>query len=119
MIEQLIKKVFMLRHIAHIHHFKTDSYSQHMALGDFYDAIIEQADTIVEVLQGYFGVLIKVTAFPQTDIPADITEALRNDLEWIIKQRSVIAKNVAFIENEIDGLCSIYARAIYKLERLK
>lgn len=33
---------------AHIHHWNTDSYSQHKALGKFYDQLSDLADSFVE-----------------------------------------------------------------------
>lgn len=33
---------------AHIHHWNTDSYAQHQALGEFYDKLSDLADTFVE-----------------------------------------------------------------------
>jgi hypothetical protein len=37
---------------AHIHHFGTDSYSQHVALGDFYENIEDLADKFIEAYHG-------------------------------------------------------------------
>jgi hypothetical protein len=36
----------------HIHHLTTDSYSQHMALGDFYVELDKRADKFIEAYQG-------------------------------------------------------------------
>ena len=33
---------------AHIHHWNTESYAQHQALGEFYDKLSDLADTFVE-----------------------------------------------------------------------
>lgn len=33
---------------AHIHHWNTDSYAQHQALGEFYEKLSDLADTFVE-----------------------------------------------------------------------
>ncbi len=35
---------------AHIHHWNTDSYAQHQALGEFYDKLSDLADTFVEAV---------------------------------------------------------------------
>jgi hypothetical protein len=35
---------------AHIHHWNTDSYSQHKALGKFYDQLSDLADSYVEAV---------------------------------------------------------------------
>ena len=36
----------------HIHHLTTDSYSQHVALGEFYDGIDDLTDRFIEAYQG-------------------------------------------------------------------
>ena len=55
MIEQLIARVFATRNAAHLLHWRGPSYAQHMALGDFYEAIIDKLDEIVECHQGETG----------------------------------------------------------------
>jgi len=57
MIEQLIAKVFMARNNTHIAHWKTKSYAEHVALGDFYDKVIDLVDSLVECYQGNFGLI--------------------------------------------------------------
>jgi hypothetical protein len=42
----------------HIHHLTTDSFSQHMALGDFYDGIDDLADSFIEAYQGKYSKII-------------------------------------------------------------
>ena len=37
---------------AHIHHFGTDSYAQHVALREFYEGIEDLADKFIEAYQG-------------------------------------------------------------------
>ena len=44
MIEELIAKVFEARNAAHLEHWRTKSYAEHQALGDFYDGIIDIVD---------------------------------------------------------------------------
>ena len=57
MIEELIAKVFAAREAAHLEHWRTKSYAQHQALGEFYDTIIDQIDELVECYQGNFGLI--------------------------------------------------------------
>jgi hypothetical protein len=39
---------------AQIFHWQTDSYAEHMALGDFYDGFPDKLDQLVEAYQGLF-----------------------------------------------------------------
>ena len=42
----------------HIHHLGTDSYSQHMALGEFYVELDKRADKFMEAYQGRYSKII-------------------------------------------------------------
>ena len=55
-LEELVERVFCARNASHLEHWATDSFSIHMALGEFYDEIVDKIDEIVEVYQGSYGV---------------------------------------------------------------
>ena len=117
MITELVGKVFSMRNNAHLAHFKTGSYAEHMALNAFYDDVIEVVDKLVEVYQGNFGKIGNVSASFAT--PASITQALTQDCEWIAQNREEIAQGLTPVENLIDELMSVYLQTIYKLINLK
>ena len=48
---------------AHFFHWSTDSFSKHMALGTYYDEIVDLTDALAEA---YFGCYGKITTFPNT-----------------------------------------------------
>ena len=43
--------------VTHLMHLKTKSYSQHVALGGYYEDIIGLVDTFAEAYQGAYGVI--------------------------------------------------------------
>jgi len=55
-ITPLISLLFHSQVQAHIYHLQTDSYAQHKALNDYYDAIPDIIDSIVESFQGEYGI---------------------------------------------------------------
>jgi len=116
MIEDLVIKVFNDRSAAHLFHWASDSYSEHMALGSFYDDIIEQIDTIVEVYQGKFG-KIKVK-FVLEPFAADAIKQLKGTVEWLVENKDKIEHGCGAVANELDSLEGIYRQTIYKLENL-
>lgn len=130
MIEQLIPRVFAARDMAHKAHWKTGSYAQHMALGEFYDEVIPAIDAIVEAYQGMFGL---VEPDDKAELPKDMakemvagaamhtktSEILRSEVEWIEANRQLISSGVDAIGNLVDSLTGIYLKAIYKLENLQ
>lgn len=118
MIEELVQRCFNIRHQTHLAHWATKSYSEHVALGDFYDSIIDSIDSVVENYQGCFGLLGSIT-IPSVKTTSDIIPLLKEDVKWITKNRTKIAKEIPSIENLIDDLTSVYTLAIYKLTNLK
>ena len=117
MIEVLVARTFNARNVSHLEHWKTKSYAQHMALGDFYDGVIGDVDAIVEAYQGAFG-LISIATLPEIDAPKSIIPFLEKEMQWIADNRSKIAKGISAIENLIDGLSDTYLKTLYKLKNL-
>ena len=68
MVAELVDRVFDDRDEAHREHWNTRSYAAHVALGDFYDAVIDKIDAFVEAYQGQFGLIGKEEAEePESD----------------------------------------------------
>jgi len=114
MIEELVTRMFEIRNKAHVRHWETNSYSEHQALGKYYDNVIDKLDEIVESYQGGFG-LIKNLPYDVKDVKKDI-EA---EMLWLAKNREAIAQNVPAIENLIDDLSGLHMRTLYKLDNLR
>ena len=114
MVEQLIDKVFAIRNAAHIAHWKTKSYSEHQALGEFYDEVIESIDKYIEAHQGAFGIVGKVAGEEK-----DLKQMIRDDIVWINENRSKVARDVPALENILDELNSLHMKTLYKLENLR
>ena len=58
---QLVAKCLAVRTAAHYAHFKSRSYARHVALGDFYDDLLDAVDEFAEV---YMGVEGRLESFP-------------------------------------------------------
>lgn len=117
MIEELAAKVFATRNAAHIAHWASKSYSQHTALGEFYDALIDKIDAIVEVYQGAHGLIGEVNT--ESVKPRTITEHIAEEAQWIEDNRDDIADGCKAVENLIDDLTSCYLQTYYKLTNLR
>lgn len=120
MIEQLIARVFYARNLAHFEHWKatgTGSFAKHMALGSFYDDVIDAIDTLVEAYQGAFDLI--------GDIPApgnkkdNVLATLEADAKWIEDNHDEICRENKALGNHLDTLTGVYLSAIYKLRNLK
>ena len=49
---QFIADSLALRTAAHLAHLSADSYSEHVALGEFYEALLDLVDSYAEVYMG-------------------------------------------------------------------
>ena len=116
MINGLIAAVFAARNQAHLEHWNTKSYAQHVALGEFYDGIIDLIDGFVECYQGLYGLIGKVKLIPTTDKLVDL---LVEDSAWMDKNRCEICKDNKTLENILDTIIELYLTTLYKLENLE
>lgn len=114
MMEQLIAKVFMNRDHAHLQHWATKSYAEHMALGAFYAGAVDLIDAIVEEYQGQFAMIGEVE--PETiDKDEDIRECLQETADWIEANRDELSNGSNSLGNQLDTLTSLYNKTIYLL----
>lgn len=117
MMEELVARIFATRNAAHIEHWRTKSFAQHSALGDFYESLISEIDKIVEAHQGAFG-LISVGALDKQPKVSNIITQLEDDLLWIGKNRKDLCGGLPAIDNLIQGLEGTYLSTLYKLKNL-
>lgn len=114
MVEELITKMFEARNAAHLAHWKTKSYSAHVALGDYYDNLIDTLDKYIEAHQGALGVI--------GEVPGEVENAsktIHDNIIWLTKNREKVAQNVPALENILDELTSLHMSTLYKLENLR
>jgi hypothetical protein len=116
--ENLIATLFLARELAHREHLRTRSYAQHMALGEFYDEIVENADAIAEAWQGRFGLMTDIPMLVNT-VQGDIVAVLQSHVDWIAANRySACPREETAIQNLIDEAVGTYLSALYKLRFL-
>lgn len=118
---ELIYRIFSSRNLAHLEHWKTDSYAAHKALGHFYEDIVSNIDSFIEAYQGAFSkVDIKIDEKLEDGLESrtDILLSLQDDVKWINKNRTELAGKVPCLENILDELTDTYLSTIYKLRFL-
>lgn len=113
MINELIGRVFAARNRAHTEHWKTTSYAAHMALGAFYDGVIDALDALVENYQGLYGSVTPETS--STAPGGDIPGYLQDEADWIESHRDEISNGSDCIGNLVDALTACYTKTIYLL----
>lgn len=119
MIGRLIALLFLGRELAHREHLRTKSFSQHSALGSFYDGIVDIADSIAEAYQGRHGIIDNIPMLTETS-GGDIISVLEKQLAAIEKLRyTAVGKDETAIQNLIDEAVALYLSTLYKLKNLK
>ena len=114
---QFISTLFNSRTQAHIYHLQTNSYAAHVALGAYYDEIVDLADGLVESYQGRYGILRGYqgqASFKEDENAITYFEALCKYIETIRQQ----LPQDTYIQNEIDTVVALVETTKYKLKFL-
>ena len=110
--DKMIDLVFSHADQAHIQHLASESYAEHMALGEFYDTARKAVDAIVEASIGL-----------DMPAPAKVRPPILQQLEEgyvdLVEMRDEVCAGASVLENLFDNLTAAYATAIYKLKRFK
>tara|TARA_R110002126_G_scaffold112176_5_gene250325 strand:- start:529 stop:903 length:375 start_codon:yes stop_codon:yes gene_type:complete len=114
--------LFLARDMAHRAHLKATgpgSFAAHMALGNFYQNIIERADAFAEAYQGRFNELLDIPLL-ENDYAGEIADVLEQQMAWIEDSREEIcARNETALHNVIDEAVLLYQSTLYKLRFLE
>lgn len=118
--ENIIRNLFMAQRAAHVHHWKTKSFSQHIALGELYEALVEFTDELAEM---YFGATGSNDAHIDQSDPNHFSE--QDPIQFIRELHSALGElNTSFpqegyLVNRYQDLQGFVARTKYKLENLR
>jgi hypothetical protein len=112
---ELIARCFATRTAAHIAHLKTKGYACHVALNEFYDALVDKVDGFAECYQGVFGT---ISSYPDIPVPSGELGPIKELREWLVKHRADAARGQRELENLIDEITAVCDRAIYKIVNL-
>lgn len=100
---------------AHLMHFKTKSFAQHMALGTYYDEIVDLVDGYVEAYQGIYGL---IEEYPNVyHSPKDPVKYFES-LQRFVKDARQDLPNDSQLENLVDGIADLIDSTTYKLKFL-
>lgn len=116
---ELICQLFAARDIAHELHLKVRSFSQHMALGALYEALVPLADGLAEAYQGKYGVIDlsqcqALIAFERHNPVVFIGQLAT----WAESAKSSINPADTNLLNDWDAVLSLIYSTKYKLENL-
>lgn len=115
---EFIGMMFLARDVTHSAHLNTRSYAKHVALGAFYDGIIDLADKFAEAYQGKYGLIgpISLMSAKKTNNVIEFLEGQLEDLEEM--RYKVVDKECTPLQNIIDEIFGLYYTTLYKLKFL-
>ena len=117
-IGKVISVLFLSREVSHREHLKSTSYAQHMALGSFYEDVIDLADSLAETYQG-MGSLIDDIPYLSHDGDGNIATILKKHLTLIQRYREKCSTDSKALEAVFDDIEGLYLSTLYKLKFLK
>jgi hypothetical protein len=124
---KFFSKIFESREMAHMFHLKTQgdgSFSQHLALQEYYEgkkSILSLIDDLVEVYQGQYDIVEGWDNIDkQSKISEDPIQYFIELAEFIKRTRySAILEEDAHLQAIIDEILIVVYKLIYKLRFLK
>jgi hypothetical protein len=115
----LVSKLLDSQRQVHIFHLQTKSFAEHKALQDYYDAIGDLVDGVVESYQGKYGIVTGWKSIGTADYQS--TEQLLSYLKSLSEETSKYYKvsKDTYIQNQLDEVTTLINSTLYKLRFLK
>ena len=112
-----VMRLMHARTDGHIMHLQTRSFSEHMALGAFYEGLGDLIDSFVEAYQGLYGLIQEYPSgyIAPDDKPAAYMENFRDTVAALRKQ----LPDDSELQNIIDEIVALIDSTAYKLRFLK
>lgn len=102
--------------VTHFMHLQTKSFAQHMALSEYYDAIVELADKWAEAYQGCYDI---ITNYPKDfHLATDPVKYLTQIKEFVDDIRKDLPSE-SQLQNVVDEIADQIDSTLYKLRFLK
>lgn len=114
---EFIVQSFAVRTSAHILHLSSRSYSQHVALNEFYSGLLDSVDKYAEVYMGLEGVINTWPASSSVERKDPIT--LLEDYLELIQAEQAEDHDSEALKNILAELEELTAQTLYKLRFLR
>ena len=102
---------------AHFLHLSTKSYSEHKALGGFYEDILDLADKYAEAFQGHYGIIPLSAYIDDFKVQKDAKTYIKGLLQFAKGLRKELPDDPD-LQNIHDEIVGLIAATLYKLENL-
>ena len=116
MFGKLIALLLLSRDTAHRQHWMTTEYPAHKTLNEFYDAILDLTDSLMEKYQGRYGRVEVPTLEEKDTYSKDPITVLKKHLDWLEKARyDAVPKEDTALQNILDEVVGQYLETLYLL----
>ncbi len=120
-VSKLFSKLFESREMAHVYHLQVrgdeGSYAKHVALGSYYDLVLEFIDDIIEIYQGQYGIVDEYDVIDTKDTKTKEPVAYFEEVaEYIKHARKCILEEDTHLHNIIDEIVALIYKTLYKLK---
>jgi len=102
---------------AHFLHLSSKSYSEHKALGNYYEDILDVADKYAEAYQGHFGIIPMTAYIDDFKVQKDAKAYVSGLLDFAKSMRDQLPDEPD-LQNIHDEIVGLIASTLYKLEQL-
>ena len=103
----------------HVFQLQTKSFAEHMALGTFYDEIVDLSDALIEDFQGQYGVLQKYESFIiKSYVDKNTTLAYFDNLRSNVQKLRTTVSEDSNLQNQIDNIITLINSTVYKIKNL-
>jgi DNA-binding ferritin-like protein len=124
MFEKLISTLMASRDQAHIFHWQVTgqgSYATHKALNDYYDAVPDLVDGLVESYQGKHGIVKGYSPAEQYSEydSSTVLKYFKGLASYVERCYDKLDAKDTYILNQIDNVKELVYSTIYKLENLQ
>jgi len=99
----------------HVWHLQTEHFSEHMALGAYYEEIVDLLDALTESYQGCYGRVTGYTTKPVVDWKEGQAAIYFKGLYDYVEAERQSVSDATWIQNQIDQISELIASIMYKL----
>lgn len=113
----VLQKLFEVRDQVHYIHLQTTSFAAHKALNEFYDGILDLADSFIETYQGTYG-RIKGKLAPNIESDIDAMKYIQSIRPLFAKDgliRKSYSPDDTHLANIADEMLALVDKTLYLL----
>lgn len=114
----LVGHLLKARDTAHMWHWKTRSFAQHLALGELYDGLLTLTDELMEMYMGTYGTDAHVPLSEPNPFSEQTVLEFIQQLEGYLSHQHDEIPQDKFLVSKFEELQMLVARTKYKLENL-